>query len=99
MLPPGYGSRPAMEPILIMSPAPPFGRVWKMGRIACVMLIKPVTLVANMILMSSSAISGAFATPFTKPLYTATGQQVSQNGEIEREKRRKKKELIKESPR
>lgn len=54
--------------MLIMSPWPPFGRFWKMGRMACVRLMRPVTLVANMMFRSSSAISGALATPLTRPL-------------------------------
>ena len=33
------------------------------------MLTRPVTLVANMMFMSSSAISGARAMPFTRPLF------------------------------
>lgn len=54
----GYGSRPAIDPIFIMSPWPP-SRFLNMGKIACVMLISPVTFVAIMTFMSSSIISGA----------------------------------------
>lgn len=59
---------PAMEPMLIISPWPPLGRFWKIGRMACVMLMRPVTFVVKTTFMSSSSISGALATPLTSPL-------------------------------
>ena len=69
MDPPWYGSRPAILPMLMISPEPPSEPLaLKIGRMAWVTLIRPVTLVENMMSMSSSAMLGACATPFTSPL-------------------------------
>ena len=57
-----------MLPMLMMSPFPPPSRFLKIESIAWVMLIKPVTLVSNMTLISSSRMSGALAMPLTRPL-------------------------------
>ena len=69
--PPGYDSLPAMLPILMISPLPPSSLLLNIGSMAWVMLIRPVTLVENMTLMSWTSISGAFAMPLTKPLQHA----------------------------
>lgn len=52
----------------MMSPRPPSGRCWKMGRMAWVMLMRPVTLVEKTTSVSCSSMSGARATPLTRPL-------------------------------
>ena len=57
-----------MEPMFIISPDG-VGRDLKMGRMACVMLIRPVTFVLNIVSISAAEISGAWATPFTRPLF------------------------------
>lgn len=41
------------------------------------MLTRPVTLVANMMFMSSSAIPGARATPLTRPLWDVVSHRAS----------------------
>lgn len=63
-----------MEPTLMISPWPPSGRFWKMGMMAWVTLMRPVTLVEKTTFMSCSSISGARATPLTRPLRVGSGQ-------------------------
>lgn len=48
----------------------PLGGEWRLkrGRMTWVMLIRPVTLVENIVSISWAFMSGALSTPFTRPL-------------------------------
>jgi hypothetical protein len=52
-----------------MSPRPPSGRFLKMGRMACVMLITPVTFVAYTLLITVCGMLGGWSMPDMKPLF------------------------------
>ena len=57
----------------MMSPFPPSGRALKMGRMACVMFMRPVTLVDIIVVMSEGWMEGAWAVPLTRPLEAEDG--------------------------
>jgi hypothetical protein len=66
--PPTYGSLPAIDPRKMTSPRPPSGLCLKMGKIACVMLITPIILVAYTSRITSCGMSGDCSMPDMKPL-------------------------------
>lgn len=51
----------------------------KIGKMACVIWIRPVTLVENIISMSEGEMAGAWATPLTRPLKHYISMSPSQN--------------------
>lgn len=64
MLPPGYASFPATDPMLIICP---LLLAFMPGRMACVRNTRPLTLVSNMVSNASSVTSDKWSRPITRP--------------------------------
>lgn len=79
--PPGYASRPAMEPRLMMWPE---RRSLNRFTNSCVRWMRPRTLVSSMTSISSGEISPTLSTPYTSPaLFTSTSTSRAQSGRLE----------------